>query len=81
MFFLVIDFLLCYFISSSTLDVMSIGDIIYDLLWYQLPRNEQFIIQVIIQRSQIPFRLKGLGIIVCSLEYYLKVNYSLHMTK
>lgn len=53
---------------------MSIGDRMFDLHWYQLRRSEQFIVQIMIQRAQRPFELKGLGVFVCSLETYLKVN-------
>lgn len=53
---------------------MSVGDITYGLSWYQLPHDEQFIVQTIIQRSQKPFELKGLGVFVCSLDTYVKVT-------
>lgn len=52
---------------------MHIGDLTYGISWYQLPRDEQFVVQSIIQRSQKLFELKGLGVIVCSLETYLRV--------
>lgn len=52
---------------------MSIGNIVYGLHWYQLPSNEQYIVETIIRRSQVPIAIKGMGVIVCSLETYLKV--------
>lgn len=52
---------------------MSIGDQMYDLQWYQLSRNEQFIVRMLIERSQKPLELKGLGFFVCSLQTYLLV--------
>lgn len=55
------------------INVMTIGDHIYELHWYQLSRNEQFVVQMIIARSQKPFELKGLGVFECSLETFLKV--------
>lgn len=59
---------------------MSIGYLIYGLYWYQLPRGEQFIVQMIIQRTQKPFELKGLGVVACSLETYMTVKASIFRT-
>lgn len=66
--------MLSYFLTTSTINAMSIGYRVYDLQWYQLPRAEQFIVQMLLHRSQVPFELKGLGIFVCSLEKYLMVT-------
>lgn len=65
--------MLSYFLTTSTINAMAIGYRIYDLHWYQLPRGEQFIVQMLLHRSQFPFEFKGLGIFVCSLETFLKV--------
>lgn len=59
--------------TTLTTNAMHIGDLTYGISWYQLPRDEQFVVQSIIQRSQKLFELKGLGVIVCSLETYLRV--------
>lgn len=75
-FLLCLNYMLCFFITAATLNAMSIGDRIFDLHWYQLARSEQFIVHIMIQRSQEPFQLKGLGVFVCSLETYLMVNES-----
>lgn len=56
-----------------TVYAMSVGDILYDLSWYDLPRYDQFIVQIVIRRSQDAVELKGLGVFVCSLETYLMV--------
>lgn len=74
LFLLCLNYMLCFFITTATLNAMSIGDRMFDLHWYQLRRSEQFIVQIMIQRAQRPFELKGLGVFVCSLETYLKVN-------
>lgn len=66
--------MLCYFTTSATINAMLVGDRIYELNWYEKSRNEQFMVQVMIQRAQKPFDLKGLGVFVCSLETYLKVK-------
>lgn len=68
------NFMLCYFTTSATINAMLVGDRIYELNWYEKSRNEQFMVQVMIQRAQKPFDLKGLGVFVCSLETYLKVK-------
>lgn len=73
-FFLTINYVLCYSITSLTIDAMSISSIIYYMYWYQLPTKQQFIVQIIIHRAQEPFELKGLGVFVCSLETYLRVR-------
>lgn len=76
-FFMIADYMLCYFVSKSTVDVTLAADFIYDLTWYQLPRKQQFIVQMITMRAQIPYNLKGLGVFICSLEAYLKVIFDL----
>lgn len=53
---------------------MSIGDIVYGLSWYQLSRNDQYIVKTIIRRAQKPIALKGLGVFVCSLNTFLNVT-------
>ena len=60
------------------LDAISIDSIIYHSLWYEMPRVEQVYVELIMQRSQKPFEIKGLGVFVCSLETYLRVFYILH---
>lgn len=52
---------------------MSVGDILYGITWYNMPRYDQYIVQTIIRRSQDAVELKGLGVVVCSLEAYLMV--------
>lgn len=59
------------------MNAMLVGDRIYELNWYEISRKEQFIVQMMIQRAQRPFELKGLGVFVCSLETYLKVQLKL----
>lgn len=73
-FFSTVNYVLCFLITSLTIDAMTIGDILYDLNWYQLPRAEQYIVQIIIRRSQDSIEMKGLGVFVCSLETFLKVR-------
>lgn len=72
-FFSVQNFLLCFFITTITIVVVSIGDVAYDSHWYQMNKNDAYIIQMIIARSQKAFGLRALGVFVCSLETYAKV--------
>lgn len=68
------NYVMCYFISSMAAKAVSIGGIAYNSPWYQMSRNEQFMVEMIIRRSQRPYEIKGMGVFVCSLETYLKVN-------
>lgn len=51
-----------------------ISNITYDLSWYCLPNAEQNFLRMMIHRSQKIIQIKGLGVFVCSLETFLKVN-------
>lgn len=42
-FLLMVNWLLCYILTTSTTNMMSTADIIYGLSWYELPRDQQFI--------------------------------------
>lgn len=66
--------MVCYCVSSSTGNIIAIGDAIYELDWYLLPCNDQLTIKMIIERAQTPYQVKGLGILACSLDTYLKVR-------
>lgn len=70
----ILNYMLCYFVTTGTLHAVSIADRIYDLHWYQLPQNNQIYVKFMIKRAQRPFELKGLGVFVCSLETFLGVN-------
>lgn len=67
-------YVVCNHITAITLNAEFIGDIAYNMPWYQLPRSEQMIIEMIIRRSQQPCEIKGLGLFVCSLETFLGVR-------
>lgn len=73
--FVITVYILCYFVSSSTLNVMTIADMLFDLFWYQLPHDEQCIVQLIISRAQKPYEIKGLGVLACSLDVYSMVRH------
>lgn len=67
------NFTLCYYVTAITVDVDSVGDFAYNSPWYQMPRTERRIVQMVICRSQQPCEIKGLGVFVCSMETYLTV--------
>lgn len=81
MYYAIENYLMCYFITSITVKTVSIGDIAYNSPWYQMTRNEQVFVEMIIRRSQRPYELKGLGVFVCSLETYLRVSQHLSVIK
>lgn len=72
-FFSAQNYTLCFFITTITIVVVSTGDVAYDSHWYQMSKNDAYIIQMIIERSQKAFGLRALGVFVCSLETYAKV--------
>lgn len=76
-FFLAINYILCYFITSLTEHGLAFADITYDLHWYELARKEQFVVLMILRRAQDRFELKGLGVLTYSLATYAKVRFSM----
>lgn len=70
----ILNFLLCFFVTTATINAMQIGDEIFDLNWYKLPCNEQLFILLVLQRAQKPLELRGLGFFTCSLATFLKVS-------
>lgn len=75
------NYVVCYIISSLTINTASIGDIAYSSQWYQMPRTERICVQMIIRRSQRACEIKGLGVFVCSLGTYLTVMMIFSTTK
>lgn len=71
---LVINYVLCHFVTGLTWKALSVANIIYDTPWYELPKSQQNAVSIILQRAQKPFYLSGMGILDCSLETYLNVK-------
>lgn len=67
------NFCSCFFLTKMTHNGCLIGEIVYDVKWYELPIGDQRAIRRIVERSQKPFLFKGFGIIYYSLETFLKV--------
>lgn len=70
---LMIMFTYCYLSECMTSDLVSIGDIFYNLQWYRLRVNQQKLIALPIQQAQSTYRLKGLGLFDCSLAVFSSV--------
>lgn len=62
-----------YLSERITADLLEIGDIFYDSLWYRLPAKQQRLLVLPIERAQRVFRLNGLGLFDCSLATFLTV--------
>lgn len=61
LFFSIVNYMACYLITTLTIDAMSVGDILYGITWYNMPRYDQYIVQTIIRRSQDAVELKRFG--------------------
>lgn len=66
-------FTYCYLSERVTADLFDIGDIFYNVDWFQLPVNQQRFLVLPIQRSQRELRLQGLGLFDCSLAIFSSV--------
>lgn len=64
----------CIYANFATDQVSAIGDVAYDLKWYNCPLKMQKFIILIIARSQYPAKFTGLGLCDCSLEIFGKVS-------
>lgn len=75
--FILITFTFTHFYLSEwiTVDLMSVADIFYNSPWYCMPPRLQIMMVMPIGKSQVEFRLKGLGIFECSLAVFKTVNF------
>lgn len=71
---LIPTFVYCYFAEGLTADLLGISDIFYESMWYKLPKQEQQLVILPIQRAQRVFRLNGFKLIYCSLGTFLMVS-------
>lgn len=69
-----LNFAYCYFADIVTANLYEIGDIFYNIAWYQLPVQMQIFLVLPIQRTGKRFRFQSLGIIDCSLAVFLSVG-------
>lgn len=64
------------------MDLHGIGDVFYNCEWHRLPIKQQKLFLYPIQRSQKAIRLRGFGIIDCSLSFFSSVKehiFSVHL--
>lgn len=64
----------CYLSEWVTSDLMEIGEIFYNSNWHRLPNKEQRLVALSIGQAQRVFRLRGLGLIDCSLAVFSSVK-------
>lgn len=73
-------FVYCYLSEAMTSKLLLIRDIFYGSAWYRQPSKLQQLMIFPIQRSGKAFRLKGLGIINCSLWVFASVSVTLFLS-
>lgn len=73
---LVWPYLFCYFATRTTNRVMTIGNSVYDLDWYEYPANLQKYIILIIARSQKDAHFSGFSMVHCTLVAFGQVRNS-----
>lgn len=62
-----------YLVERITTNLLEIGDIFYNSLWYQLQAKQQQLFVLAIQRAGRELRLTGLGLFDCSLVVFASV--------
>lgn len=67
-------FAYCYGSDCVTLGLLEVSQIFYDSSWYYLAAKKQKLLVLPIQRAQREFRLRGLGLIDCSMVVYSSVR-------
>lgn len=60
----------CYYANLAIDRVLSIGDTVYALNWFNYPVRMQKYLILMIARSQERIEFTGLGLIKCSLEAF-----------
>lgn len=67
-------FIYCYHAEKITRHLQEIGNVFYHTNWYELPVKVQKLYVLSILIAQKPFRFRGYGIVVCSLEIFGSVK-------
>lgn len=66
---------LCCRYATFTVDrISSLGDVVYDLNWYEYPIELRKYFVLIIARSHTPIEFTGLGLIYCTLYSFGRVS-------
>lgn len=71
---LLLLFMYCFLSESLTGDLLDVGNIFYSSEWFQLTAKEQLLLMLPMRRAQCEFRLKGLGLVDCSLNVFSSVR-------
>lgn len=71
---LAMTFVYCYLSEGLTLNLCDVGNSFYGVAWNRSPVKVQALFMLPIQHSQQEFRLKGAGLVDCSLIVFGKVN-------
>lgn len=72
--YMLVCYLYCDLSEQITGHSIEIGDIVYASLWYESTPRHREALALIILRSQKEFRLKGFGLVNCSLPRFLMVG-------
>lgn len=64
----------CFFGSEVTYRLKSIGQSIYNSVWYEFPLQQQQLCRMMIQISQTNHNINGFGIVSCDLSTFLNVK-------
>lgn len=70
-------YIYCHLSNEVMFSFAEIGDIFYECPWYKLHRRQKQMLLLAIQRAQQGFCFNGLGLIYCTLDGFLSVNYSI----
>lgn len=81
LYIIIICYIYSYFSETITTNSFAIGEDPYNSLWYKMPMKQQKAVMLMIMRSQIEFRLTGVGMVDCSLETFLAVRINLFPLK
>lgn len=70
---ILLNFSSCNHAQTLTTRSFQVAEDFYNILWYELPCNQQKMIAMTIQRAQKPFYLHGYKMFTCSMETFLAV--------
>lgn len=74
-------FVLCDFAENASDQSQKISQILYmELLWYKMTITHQKLLMLPIREGQKMIQLNGFGIIICSMEQFLKVSFFYYST-
>lgn len=69
------SFLLCYYATLACFSIAEIGDVVYSLDWYRLPKQLKKCQMLIIGRSQRSVYFMGYKMVRCTLESFMTVRF------